>query len=180
MHCNIYVIRHGNFRFGHFLLFVTQHHNASAKLHWMSERLSNVIADVNYKHIKDILSGSPSVASHADVLRGSSHGAGTRDEPRRTSVWEASPSVVFSGWLTKAITFQQAIRPATYVALGLLSIHSFSILCNFHFSCLIFSLHADVLKSFVTRSYPTWGRNALQNPKNVCVGGYPIFFQVYY
>ena len=80
------------------------------------------------------------------------------------------------------ITFHQITRPAAYVAQGLLSIRSkiaVHPLCNFHFQPLAFSLHADVLKSFVTRSYPTWGRNALQSPKNVFVGGYRIFFQVY-
>ena len=45
------------------------------------------------------------LASHADVLRGSSRvpapvrGAGTRDEPLRTSAWEAIESIPCEQWL---------------------------------------------------------------------------------
>ena len=51
-----------------------------------------------------------SIASHADVLRGSSRvpaprGAGTLDEPLRTSAWEARMSMQRELYLNKAISF---------------------------------------------------------------------------
>ena len=40
----------------------------------------------------------PFLASHADVLRSSSRvGAGTRNEPLRTSAWEAKPFLDLAG-----------------------------------------------------------------------------------
>ena len=61
---------------------------------WPYFRPKNVIFHTRLQN-RSLKSIPTFVASHADVLRGSSHvpapQTGTRDEPLRTSAWEASP-----------------------------------------------------------------------------------------
>ena len=53
------------------------------------------------------------VASHADVVRGSSRvsGAGTRDEPLRTSAWEAT----FIGNFADVVGIARVGNPRSYL-----------------------------------------------------------------
>ena len=97
------------------------------------------------------------LASHADVLRGSSRvpaprGAGTRDEPLRTSAWEArslwNPKPMFSTVLELATT-----RPIMTNRRSKFACSKISALPRSR-CCLLFSLHARVYLTFsLTKTY---------------------------